>query len=71
MLRGFSLTRRPAPRQPRLPAAPRLLDGAFGIGGPPVVLLFFADAGRRQRWGASQSSRFLSTDVLGLIDRTP
>jgi hypothetical protein len=43
------------------------LNGAFGIGGPPVVLFYFSTPAAVAVGRASIIAFFLSTDTLGLI----
>ncbi|HEX6013945.1 MAG TPA: sulfite exporter TauE/SafE family protein [Geminicoccaceae bacterium] len=47
-------------------AASGLLNGAFGIGGPPVVLFFFASPAGAAAGRASVIAYFLGTDTIGL-----
>jgi uncharacterized membrane protein YfcA len=47
-------------------AASGLLNGAFGIGGPPVVLFFFASPAGATAGRASVIAYFLGTDTIGL-----
>ena len=44
-----------------------LLNGAFGIGGPPVILFFFASPAGVAVGRASVIAYFLGTDVIGLV----
>jgi uncharacterized membrane protein YfcA len=48
-------------------AASGLLNGAFGIGGPPVILFFFNSPAGTDIGRASIIAFFLATDILGLI----
>jgi hypothetical protein len=65
--RGFTLK-----RMPRTPAtlvvgtATGLANGAFGMGGPPVVLFYFASPAGHAAGRASLIAYFLFTDVVGL-----
>ena len=43
-----------------------LLNGSIGIGGPPVVMLFFGSPAGATTGRASMIAYFLFTDVLGL-----
>lgn len=43
-----------------------LLNGAFGIGGPPVILFFFASPAGVAAGRASLVTYFLATDLMGL-----
>ena len=47
-------------------AASGLLNGAFGIGGPPVILFFFASPAGVAAGRASVIAYFLGTDLIGL-----
>ena len=47
-------------------AASGLLNGAFGVGGPPVVLFFFASPAGATVGRASVIAYFLGTDTIGL-----
>jgi uncharacterized protein len=47
-------------------AASGLLNGAFGIGGPPVILFFFASPAGAAAGRASVIAYFLGTDLIGL-----
>jgi uncharacterized membrane protein YfcA len=47
-------------------AASGLLNGAFGIGGPPVILFFFASPAGVAVGRASVIAYFLGTDIVGL-----
>jgi uncharacterized protein len=47
-------------------AASGLLNGAFGVGGPPVVLFFFASPAGAATGRASVIAYFLGTDTIGL-----
>jgi hypothetical protein len=47
-------------------AASGLANGAFGIGGPPVILLYFASPAGNIAGRASLIAYFLATDVIGL-----
>lgn len=44
-----------------------LLNGAFGTGGPPVILFFFSSPAAANIGRASIVAYFLATDALGLI----
>jgi uncharacterized membrane protein YfcA len=67
MLRGFHLDRTPgAPASTATGVASGLLNGAFGIGGPPVVLFYFSTPGAAAIGRASIIFFFLFTDVLGV-----
>ena len=47
-------------------AASGLLNGGFGIGGPPVVLFFFASPAGAAVGRASTIAYFIGTDAMGL-----
>jgi len=67
MLRGFRLATTPkAPAIVATGAASGLLNGAFGTGGPPVVLFYFSTPAAVAVGRASIIAFFLSTDTLGL-----
>jgi uncharacterized membrane protein YfcA len=67
MLRGFRLQSTPgAAAITATGAASGVLNGAFGIGGPPVVLFYFSTPAIAAVSRASVIAFFLSTDVLGL-----
>lgn len=68
MLRGFHLAKTPdAPASTATGVASGVLNGAFGIGGPPVVLFYFSTPGAAAIGRASIIFFFLFTDSLGLI----
>lgn len=67
MLRGFHLERTPqAPASTATGIASGVLNGAFGIGGPPVVLFYFSTPGAAAIGRASIIFFFLFTDLLGV-----
>jgi uncharacterized membrane protein YfcA len=67
MLRGFRLERTPGPAATSATGvASGLLNGAFGTGGPPVVLFYFSTPAAAAVGRASVIAFFLSTDTLGL-----
>jgi uncharacterized membrane protein YfcA len=47
-------------------AASGLANGAFGIGGPPVILFYFASPAGNIAGRASVIAFFLATDLIGL-----
>jgi uncharacterized membrane protein YfcA len=47
-------------------AASGLANGAFGIGGPPVILFYFSSPAGNAVSRASVISYFLATDIIGL-----
>ena len=67
LARGFALQVMPG-RAATLAtgAASGLLNGAFGIGGPPVILFFFASPAGVAAGRASVIAYFLGTDLIGL-----
>lgn len=68
MLRGFHLARTPpAPATAATGVASGLLNGAFGIGGPPVVLFYFSTPDAAAIGRASVIAFFLFTDLLGIL----
>jgi uncharacterized membrane protein YfcA len=69
MLRGFRLEKTPgAVATTATGAASGVLNGAFGIGGPPVVLFYFSTPAAAAVGRASVIAFFLSTDTLGLAE---
>jgi len=67
MLRGFHLAQTPAaPASTATGVASGVLNGAFGIGGPPVVLFYFSTPGAAAIGRASIIFFFLFTDLLGI-----
>jgi uncharacterized membrane protein YfcA len=65
--RGFALKRMPsAPATLAVGTATGLANGAFGMGGPPVVLFYFASPAGHTAGRASLIAYFLFTDVVGL-----
>jgi uncharacterized protein len=67
MLRGFRLEKTPSAAATTITgAASGIFNGAFGIGGPPVVLFYFSTPAAAAVSRASVIAFFLSTDVLGL-----
>ena len=65
--RGFVLTSMPsAPATLAVGTATGLANGAFGMGGPPVVLFYFASPAGNAAGRASLIAYFLFTDVVGL-----
>jgi uncharacterized protein len=67
MLRGFRLEETPGPAASTgTGAASGLLNGAFGIGGPPVVLFYLSTPGAAAIGRASIIFFFLFTDLLGV-----
>lgn len=67
---GFSLKSMPGPVASTLAgAASGLANGAFGIGGPPVVLFYFSSPAGAAAGRASMIAFFLATDTIGLINQ--
>jgi uncharacterized protein len=65
--RGFTLKSMPnAPATLAVGTATGLANGAFGMGGPPVVLFYFASPAGHAAGRASLIAYFLFTDVVGL-----
>lgn len=65
--RGFALKTMPGPAATvATGAACGLLNGAFGIGGPPAILFFFSSPAGAAAGRASIVAFFLATDVIGL-----
>ncbi len=52
-------------------AASGLANGAFGIGGPPVVLFYFSSPAGHVAGRASLIAYFLATDIIGLANQGP
>jgi uncharacterized membrane protein YfcA len=48
-------------------AASGFFNGAFGIGGPPVILFYFASPAGNEAGRASVIVYFLATDAIGLV----
>lgn len=66
--RGFALKTMPGPAATvATGAASGLLNGAFGIGGPPVILFFFSSPAGMAIGRASVIAYFLGTDAMGLV----
>lgn len=66
--RGFMLRRMPtAPATLGVGAAAGLANGAFGIGGPPVILFYFASPAGHAAGRASLITYFMLTDLAGLV----
>ncbi|MDF2765475.1 MAG: hypothetical protein K0S81_2469 [Rhodospirillales bacterium] len=68
LMRGFALRRMPrASATLATGGASGLLNGAFGIGGPPVILFFFSSPAGDAIGRASIIAFFLATDAIGLV----
>lgn len=71
MWRGFALKTMPGTFASTLAgAASGLSNGAFGIGGPPVILFYFASPAGNLAGRASLVAFFLATDVIGLANQS-
>ena len=57
-------------RPPLAGAASGLSNGAFGMGGPPVILFYFASPAGAAAGRASLTAFFLATDVIGLANQS-
>ena len=67
LARGYALASLPGPAVTvATGAASGLLNGGFGIGGPPVILFFFSSPAGAAAGRASLIAYFLITDVIGL-----
>jgi len=67
MLRGFRLEKTPGTgASTATGVASGVLNGAFGIGGPPVVVFYFSTPGAAAIGRASIIFFFLFTDLLGV-----
>lgn len=65
--RGFALKSMPsAPATLAAGTAAGLANGAFGIGGPPVILFYFASPAGHAAGRASLIAYFMITDVIGV-----
>ncbi|MFO1130613.1 MAG: sulfite exporter TauE/SafE family protein [Hyphomicrobiales bacterium] len=66
--RGFALKSMPnGPATLAVGAATGIANGAFGIGGPPVILFYFASPAGHAAGRASLIAFFIMTDVTGLF----
>lgn len=71
MWRGFALKSMPGTlASTAAGAASGLANGAFGIGGPPVILFYFASPAGNLAGRASLVAFFLATDVIGLANQS-
>lgn len=69
--KGFALKTMPGPLATTAAgAASGLANGAFGIGGPPVVLFYFSSPAGNSAGRASLIAFFLITDVIGLANQS-
>lgn len=65
--RGYALKTMPGPvASTAAGAGSGLANGAFGIGGPPVILFYFASPAGNIAGRASLIAYFLATDLIGL-----
>jgi len=65
--RGFVLKTMPGPLAAgAVGAGSGLANGAFGIGGPPAILFYFASPAGNEAGRASLIAYFLMTDLIGL-----
>ena len=68
---GYAVKRVPGPIVSTLAgAASGLANGAFGIGGPPVILFYFSSPAGAAAGRASLTAFFLATDVIGLANQS-
>jgi len=68
---GFSRKTMPGPVSSALVgAASGLANGAFGIGGPPVILFYFSSPAGAAAGRASLTAFFLATDLIGLTSQS-
>ncbi len=66
--RGFAISSMPGTAAAAsVGAAAGLANGAFGIGGPPVILFYFATPAGNLAGRASIIFYFLATDTVGLV----
>jgi uncharacterized protein len=71
MWKGFALKSMPGTAaSTAVGAASGLANGAFGIGGPPVVLFYFASPAGNIAGRASMIAFFIATDVIGLVNQS-
>ena len=69
--RGFALKSMPGQiASTAVGAASGLANGAFGIGGPPVILFYFSSPAGNIAGRASIIVFFLATDLIGLANQT-
>ncbi len=69
--RGYSWTSMPGTLATTVAgAASGLANGAFGIGGPPVVLFYFSSPAGNIAGRASLIAFFLMTDIIGLANQS-
>jgi uncharacterized protein len=71
MWRGFALKQMPGQAASAAAgAASGLANGAFGIGGPPVILFYFSSPAGNIAGRASLIAFFLFTDIIGLANQS-
>jgi uncharacterized membrane protein YfcA len=67
LTRGYALKSIPGPAVTfATGTSSGLLNGSFGIGGPPVILFFFSSPAGAAAGRASMIAYFLITDIMGL-----
>jgi uncharacterized membrane protein YfcA len=68
LFRGFALKTMPGTTASGVVGtASGLTNGAFGIGGPPAILFYFASPAGHEAGRASLITYFLMTDLIGLV----
>ena len=68
LFRGFALKTMPGTTASGVVGtASGLANGAFGIGGPPAILFYFASPAGHEAGRASLIAYFLMTDLIGLV----
>ena len=68
LLTGYQLKRMPRPAETAATGvAAGLLNGAFGIGGPPIIIFFLGSPLALEAGRASIVASFLAMDIAGLI----
>ncbi len=71
MWKGFALKTMPGTAASTVVgAASGLANGAFGIGGPPVVLFYFSSPAGNVAGRASIIAFFVATDAIGLVNQS-
>ena len=71
MWKGYALKSMPGPAaSTAVGAASGLANGAFGIGGPPVILFYFASPAGNIAGRASMIAFFIATDLIGLANQS-
>ena len=70
LLSGFALKRAPGRAATfGAGAASGLLNGAFGIGGPPAILFFFSSPAGAAAGRATLIAYFIATDAIGIVNQ--